>query len=329
MGQGVFTGLATIVAEEMDADFAAIQVVHGANGASKNGDVYGNPFAGGFQLTGASTSTRGFWIRYRLVAAQARARLVAAAAELWQVPAGEIQVDSGVLSHASGRRATFGDLAARAEQLPLPEGVEPKAADSYKLIGREGRLRIDAPAKILGQTRYTIDVSLPDLLTAVVLHPPRFGASAASVDDEAALAEPGVKAVVRIDEGVAVVGETFADALRGLRALDVNWDDSSAERRSSEQLLEEHRRLVETGESAVVAAEVGDVTAALAAAAHSIDATYELPYLAHAPMEPNNAVCRMRDDGALEVWRAPSHPCTRRWRLPAQPESKPSRCSST
>ena len=308
MGQGIFTGLATIVAEEMDADFAAIQVVHGANGAGKNGDVYGNPLAGGFQLTGASTSTRGFWIRYRLVAAQARARLVAAAAELWQVPAGEIHVDSGVLSHASGRRATFGELAARAERLPVPEGVEPKAADSYRLIGQEGRLRIDAPAKILGQTRYTIDVSLPDLLTAVVLHPPRFGATVASVNGEAALAEPGVKAVVPIDEGVAVVGETFADALRGLRALDVNWDNDNAERRSSEQLLEEHRRLVESGESAVVAAEAGDVTQALAAAAHSIDVVYELPYLAHAPMEPNNAVCLMRDDGVLEVWASTESP---------------------
>ena len=217
-------------------------------------------------------------------------------------------IDSGVLSHASGRRATFGELAARAERLPVPEGVEPKAADSYKLIGQEGRLRIDAPAKILGQTRYTIDVSLPDLLTAVVLHPPRFGATVASVNDEAALAEPGVKAVVPIDEGVAVVGETFADALRGLRALDVNWDNDNAERRSSEQLLAEHRRLVESGESAVVAAEAGDVTAALAAAAHSIDVVYELPYLAHAPMEPNNAVCLMRDDGVLEVWASTESP---------------------
>ena len=243
-----------------------------------------------------------------MVAAQARARLVAAAAELWQVPAGEIQVDSSVLSHAIGRRATFGELAARAEQLPIPEGVEPKAADSYKQIGQEGRLRIDAPAKILGQTRYTIDVNLPDLLTAAVLHPPRFGANAASVNDEEALAEPGVKAVIPIDEGVAVVGETFADALRGLRALEVSWDDDKAERRSSEQLLEEHRRLVESGESAVVAAEAGDVTTALADAAHLIDVVYELPYLAHAPMEPNNAVCHMRDDGVLEVWASTESP---------------------
>jgi aerobic-type carbon monoxide dehydrogenase small subunit (CoxS/CutS family) len=161
MGQGVHTGLATIVAEELDADFDAIQVVNAANGATASGDVYGNPLAGGFQLTGASTSTRAFWLRYRKIAAQARARLIAAAAEAWQVPPTEIQTASSVLSHHSGRRATYGELAVRAEQLPVADGVEPKDRAAYKLIGQEGRLRVDAPAKITGQTRYTIDVSLP------------------------------------------------------------------------------------------------------------------------------------------------------------------------
>ena len=126
------------------------------------------------------------------------------------------------------------------------------------------------------------------MLTAVVLHPPRFGATAAAVDDRAALGVPGVTAVVQIDEGVAVVGETLDDAQRGLRALAVDWDDEHAERRSSEELLAEHRRLVESGEQAVVARGDGDAEDALAQAAHVIDALYELPYLAHAPMEPNN-----------------------------------------
>jgi isoquinoline 1-oxidoreductase beta subunit len=250
----------------------------------------------------------GFWARYRLAAAQARARLVAAAAQAWGVPAEEVEISSGVVSHRGGKRAGFGDLAVRAAQLPVPDGVQPKDPGQYKLIGREGRLRVDSPGKILGTTRFTIDVTLPGMLTAVVLHPPKFGATPAAVDDSAALAEPGVTAVVPIAEGIAVVGETFDDAQRGLRALRVDWDEQNAERRSSEELMAEHRRLVESGEQAVLAREDGDVAAALADAAHVVDAIYELPYLAHVPMEPNNAACRMGDDGMLEVWAATEGP---------------------
>jgi isoquinoline 1-oxidoreductase subunit beta len=137
---------------------------------------------------------------------------------------------------------------------------------------------------------------------AVVLHPPRFGATVASLDDRAALAEAGVTAVVPIVEGIAVVAETFADAQRGLRALVVQWDDTNAEQRSTVELLAEHVRLLDSGESAVTARDDGDVDRALADAASTVDATYTLPYLSHAPMEPNNAACRMRGDGVLDVW---------------------------
>jgi isoquinoline 1-oxidoreductase beta subunit len=309
MGQGIHTGLATIVAEELDADFQSIQVVHVANGKVGDGDLYGNPLSGGFQITGASSSTRVYWLRYRQIAAQARARLVAAAAEAWQVPEPEIRIESGVLSHAAGGfSGTFAEFAERAEQLPVPDGIEPKDPTAYRLLGREDLLRVDAPAKILGKTEFTIDVDLPGLLTAVVLHPPRFGAKVASVDDSAALAEPGVRAVVPIQEGVAVVAETFADAQRALRLLVVVWDDENAERRSTEELFDEHRRLVESNERAVVVADIGDVADGLARAKHAIDSIYELPYLAHATMEPNNAVCWMRDDGVLEVWAGTESP---------------------
>ena len=245
---------------------------------------------------------KGYWVRYRVAAAQARARLVAAAAEAWDVPAAEVEVENGVARHESDRQAAFGELAARAEQLPVPDGVEPKDPVDFKLIGREGRLRVDAVPKILGSTHFTIDLQLPGMLTAVVLHPPRFGATVASVDDQAALAEPGVTAVVPIDEGVAVVGESVADASRGLRALVVEWDDANAERRSTRELLAEHIRLLESGEKAVRSRDDGDIDRALADAASTIDATYVLPYLAHAAMEPNNAACRMREDGVLDVW---------------------------
>jgi isoquinoline 1-oxidoreductase beta subunit len=303
MGQGIHTGLATLVAEELDADFDSVSVVNAANGAGTNGDVYGNPDAGGaMQITGASNSMKGFWVRYRLAAAQARARLVAAAAEAWEVPAAEVEVENGVARHPSGRQAAFAELAARAEQLPVPDGVEPKDPVDFRLVGGDGRLRVDAVPKILGSTPFTIDLSLPGMLTAAVLHPPRFGAAVASVDEQAALAEAGVTAVVPIDEGVAVVAETMVDAQRGLRALVVEWDDTNAERRSSSELLAEHVQLLESGEKAVTARDDGDVDRALSDAASTVDATYALPYLAHAPMEPNNAACRMREDGVLEVW---------------------------
>jgi isoquinoline 1-oxidoreductase subunit beta len=188
-------------AQKLDADFDSVRVVNAANGAEPNGDVYGNPDLGSaFQLTGASNSMKGLWVRYRLAAARARARLVAAAAEAWQVPADEVEVEDGFLRHESGKRATFAELSAQAEQLPVPDGVQPKDSADYKLIGREGRLRVDAVPKILGTTHFTIDQSLPGMLTAVVLHPPRFGATVAAVDDRAALAEAGVTAVVPIAE---------------------------------------------------------------------------------------------------------------------------------
>jgi len=309
MGQGIHTGLATIIAEELDADFGAVRVVNAANGRRGDKDVYGNPVFGGlFQITGNSSSTAGFWGTYRLIAAKARARLVAAAAGWWSVAPEDLEIEAGVVRGPAGQQATYAELAARAEQLPVPEGATPKERAAYRMIGREGRLRVDAPGKLLGSTQFTIDVALPGLLTAVVLHPPRFGATAATIDDRAALKVPGVVAVVPIAEGVAVVGETLDDAHRGVAALEVTWDDTNAERRSTDQLLADHHRLLDSGERAVVAVDTGGADEALAAAPLMVDAVYELPYLAHAPMEPFNAVCRMRGDGTLDVWAPTESP---------------------
>src|SRR2546428_7484825 len=136
MGQGAHIGLATIVAEELDADFDSIQVVNAANGATPNGDVYGNLVGGGFQITGGSNSTRAFWARYRLVAAQARARLVAAASETWGVPPAEVAIESGVVSHASGKRAMGAELAANAETMPFPAGAPTQKPHATRSLWR-------------------------------------------------------------------------------------------------------------------------------------------------------------------------------------------------
>lgn len=305
IGQGVHTSLATIVAEELDADLASIQITDVAN----NTALYGNPVFGNLlQVVGDSTSTRAFWMRYRQVAAMARARLVATAAFRWGVPSGEITVESGVLHHPSGKQATFGELAEAAQRIAPPANVQPKSTDQYRLIGREDILRVDSPTKLLGMARYTIDMTWPDMLTVTVLHPPYFGATIRSIDDTKARASAGVIAVVPISRGVAVVAETFYDAVMGLQALSVEWDTSHAELRGSDALLAEHHRLLQSGEGLAVARNDGDVEAAFASAAHVVEALYELPYLAHAPMEPDNAACRMREDGVLEVWAASQSP---------------------
>ena len=212
-------------------------------------------------MTGGSNSTRAFWARYRLVAARARARLVAAAAESWGVPTVEIRVDSSVISHPGGTRATFGELAAMAEKMPIPDGVQPKDPSAYRVLGREGRLRVDTPGKILGTTQFTIDVSLPGMLTAIVLHPPRFGGKIASVDDHAALAEPGVRAVIPIGEGVAVVAETAPERADRARAHDQTGQFTG---REHERVGESENRVAAI---TVAACDAPALVAALAAAA--------------------------------------------------------------
>lgn len=305
MGQGAHTGVATIVAEELDADLSQLRVVHAANNPSR----YGNTALGGAQqLTAGSTSTGVFWERYRQVAAAARARLIAAAAAAWNVAAAEIDIRHGVLTHPAGHRAGFGEFARAAAELAVPEGFVPKQRAEYRLIGSEGILRVDSPAKILGTAQYTIDVTWPGMMTALVLHPPAFGAKVGSVDDSAARAVPGVVGVVTIGRGVAVVGKTYYDAYLGCRALHVDWDDTDAELRSSDELLAEHLQLAGSPSPGAVAYSSGDLPAAMAAATRVLETTVDLPHVTSAPMEPNNAVCRMRDDGVVEIWSGSQAP---------------------
>ncbi len=297
MGQGIYTGVATLAAEELDADWSKVRV----EGAAGNDAWYGNTAMGGaFQLTGGSTATTSSWQRYREAGARARAMLVAAAAAEWGVPAGEIGVKDGILSHPGGARSGFGALAAKAAQQAVPASVELKAAADWTLIGNPGLRRLDVAAKSTGRQDFTIDVMLPGMLTAVVAHPPRFGGKVRSFDASAAKAVRGVVDVVEIPRGVAVVARNTWAAIKGRRALEVEWDESAAETRGSLELLEHYRGALDAAD-AVVVRQDGDAAAALAGAASVIEAQFEFPYLAHAALEPLNAVARLQD-GVLEVW---------------------------
>jgi isoquinoline 1-oxidoreductase beta subunit len=309
LGQGVNTGLTTLIAEELDIPPENVRVILAAAREAGPGSLYANVILGNVaQMTGGSTSMQVFWARYRFVAAMARGRLLRAAAEHLAVDAEQLRIQRGTISAPDGRSVDIGAIAERAGQLPVPDGTVPKESSGYQLIGHSDLRRVDSVPKILGRMPYTIDTTPLNARTAVVFHAPVFGAKVLSVDDSAALALPGVVAVVPISNGVGVVGETLDDAQRGLRALKVTWDNALAETRSSEALTGEHRRVVESAEGMLVARDQGDVAAALGRATHAIDAVYELPFLAHAAMEPNNAVCRRREDGRLDVWASTQAP---------------------
>ena len=299
-GQGVWTGLPSVVAEELDASWSQMRV----ESSPAQVPMYGN-FAfdpkGSVQGTGGSTAIANSWMQLRQAGATARAMLVAAAAAEWKVPASEITVNEGVVAHEkSGKKATFGELAARAAKMPVPTDVKLKDPSQFKLIGRDKLPRLDSRAKSSGQQQFAIDVMLPGMMTAVVMRPPRFGGKVVSFDATQAKAIPGVVDVVQIPRGVAVIGRDMWAAKQGREALQVTWDDSGAEKRSTAQIFEEYRKLAGEPETAKAAKE-GDVDAALKTATHTIDAEFEFPYLAHAPMEPLTAVARLSPD-KCEIW---------------------------
>jgi isoquinoline 1-oxidoreductase subunit beta len=297
-GQGVWTGLPAIVAEELDASWEQMQV----ESAPAEVPLYGNlAFGGKIQATGGSTAIANSWDQLRRAGATARAMLVAAAAQDWRVPAGEIIVSEGVVSHASaGKQATFGDLAGAAAQQPVPAKVTLKNPAAFRIVGREKLPRLDSRAKSTGKQQFAIDVMLPGMMTAVVMRPPRFGGKVGSFDATRAKAVPGVVDVVQIPRGVAVIGHDMWSARKGREALSVSWDESAAEKRGTTELMKEYHALGRGREAATVV-QRGDVEAALAHAAHRVEGEFEFPYLAHAPMEPLTAVCRLGPD-KCEIW---------------------------
>lgn len=295
MGQGTYTGMATLVAEELDADWEQVRV----EGAPADAARYRNLFWGEAQGTGGSTAIANSWLQMRKAGAAARQMLIEAAAKQWQVKQAEIEVKGGIVSHAaSGRKARFGELADAAAEQPVPQDVLLKDQDEFRLIGK--RLpRKDSPEKIDGSARFTIDVRLPNMVTAVVAHPPRFGAKVRSFNATAAKAMPGVKYVVQIPSGVAVMAGDYWSAKRGRDALQVEWDESNAFTLSSKQILEQYRALA--NEPGNVGRNLGDTAGAMAKAVKVMEAEYSVPYLAHAPMEPMDCVVRI-DASGCEIW---------------------------
>ena len=294
LGQGTYTGLPMLVADELDAAWSQVRV----EGAPADAKRYNNLFWGESQGTGGSTAMANSFEQYRQAGAAARTMLVGAAAERWKVPPESIAVKNGVVSHSSGRKATFGELAAAAAKQPVPASPKLKDAKDIVYIGK-GAPRTDSKAKATGTAVFTQDVKLPDMLTAVVAHPPRFGAKVKSFDPASVQGVPGVRYVVEVPNGVAVVATNFWTAKKGRDALRIEWDEATGFKYSSADILAEYKRL--SGSPGAVARNDGDATAALASAARKLDAAYEFPYLAHAAMEPMNCVVRL-DADRCEVW---------------------------
>ena len=296
MGQGIYTGLATLVAEELDADWSRVRV----EAAPADAKTYSNLLFG-MQATGGSTSIANSWEQHRKAGATARAVLMAAAAKQWGVAVSELTTEPGAVVHAaSKRRAEYGSLAAVAATLPVPENVTLKEPAQFRYIGKEKVTpRVDARAKSNGTAQYTQDVQLPGMLTAVVAHAPLYGATVKSFDAGKAKAVAGVVDVVQIPTGVAVLAEHFWAARQGREALAVEWDDSKANVMGSAEVMAHFRELA--GKPGVEIRKDGDADATLGRAAKVVEAEYEFPYLAHASMEPLNCVVQLRPDGA-ELW---------------------------
>ncbi len=287
MGQGVHTALPMLVAEELEVDLEAIQVEQ----APVDNALYG------WQYTGGSTSVREGWERFRRAGAVAREMLLAAAAQSWGVPKGECSAVAGAVVHkASGRRVTYGELATVAAGMPVPEHVALKEPRAFRVIGRSLR-RVDGEKALNGSATFGIDVQLPNLLTATIVHPPVFGAKVKKMDTAKALTSPGVHKVVEIDAGVAVIAEHFWAAKKGAELLDIQWDPGPLADLSSESILQ---RFTEEAERHANRAEE-QLATVMKEGVQRFEAEYLVPFQAHAALEPMCCTVHIHD-GICDVW---------------------------
>lgn len=291
-GQGPATGLATIIADELDADWGQMRIEF----APANDPLYKN-LAFGTMGTGGSTAMANSWMQMRTAGAAARTMLVQAAAARWKVAPAEVRVANGVVS-CGKRSAKFGALAVDAARLPVPEKPVLKTPDQWTLIGTDVP-KIDSVIKSTGSAVFTMDIKRPGMVVSVIQQPPAFGGKVRSLDAAAALASPGVVAVRTIPQGVVVYAKDTYSAIRGRNLLKVDWDLSKAEKRSSAQMIADYRKAF--AQPAKQAEANGDAAVALKSAAKTIEAEYVFPFLAHSPMEPLDAVIEPRPSGA-DLW---------------------------
>ena len=292
MGQGVYTSLPMLVAEELECDWSKVRV------ESAPVDAVYHHTGFGMQMTGGSSSVLSEWDRMRRVGAAAREMLIAAAADLWKVEKASCRAEKGMVIHPQGKKLSYGQLAQKAAARPVPKEVQLKDPSQFKIIGRPTK-RLDTPAKTNGSAVFGMDVKVPGLLTAVIARPPVFGGKVKRFDSEKAKAVPGVKQVVEIEAGVAVVATDFWSANLGREALVISWDEGPQAGLSTEGMRKQYAELART--PGAVARRERDPEKALAEAAKRIEAEYEVPYLAHAAMEPLNCLVDWRPQG-MEIW---------------------------
>jgi isoquinoline 1-oxidoreductase beta subunit len=294
MGQGTYTSIPMLIAEELDVTLKQVRLEH----APPNEKLYANPLLG-VQATGNSNAMRGAWKQMRAAGATARVMLVAAAAKRWGVDAPSCRTQDGAVIHAStGRRLTYGELAAEAAKMPVPGNVTLKSPGDFKLIGTPAK-RLDTPAKVNGTAAYGIDARPPGVKIATLAQSPVFGGRVKSLDDSAAKAVNGVRQIVRLDDAVAVVADHMGAAKKGLAALKIEWDDGPHAKLTTEAVAGELDQA--TLRSGAVAQNIGDTEKAMASAATRVEATYQVPFLAHATMEPMNCTVHFRQD-ECEIW---------------------------
>ena len=294
MGQGTYTSIPMLIAEELEIGLDQVRLEH----APANDKIYMNPLLG-VQATGNSNAIRGAWEPMRKAGATARTMLIAAAAKRWNVDPASCRAENGEVHHqASGRRLGYGTLAADAAKVPVPENVALKKPADFKLIGTPAK-RLDTPSKINGTALYGIDARPPGVKVATLAQSPVFGGRVKRVDDAAAKAVKGVRQIVRLDDAVAVVADHMGAAKKGLAALVIEWDEGPHAKLATADIARELESA--TTKSGAVAQNIGDVGKAMAGAATKVEATYQVPFLAHATMEPMNCTVHVRPDGC-EIW---------------------------
>ncbi|MFM0755804.1 xanthine dehydrogenase family protein molybdopterin-binding subunit [Paraburkholderia strydomiana] len=294
MGQGVYTSIPMLIAEELEVPLDTVTLDH----APPDEKLFTDPLLGG-QLTGGSTSIRYAWEPMRKAGATARMLLISAAAQQWQVDAASCHAKSGQVIHAASNRSIgYGQLVDAAAKLPVPQNVPLKDPKDFKIIGTAVK-RLDSPEKVDGTATFGLDVRLPDMVYAAIANCPVFGGKLASVDDTNAKKIPGVRQVVKIDNAVAVIGDHTWAAKRGLQALDIKWNEGADAKLSMKQIVDDLANASQR--NGAVARKDGDVVHAFSNAKTRVDAVYQQPFLAHATMEPINCTVHVRPDGC-EIW---------------------------